>query len=177
MTERNTDLSDQVPLRIPKAVALYKQALPLVFPGLAVGTDLSNRESVDSATTTYTIWYDPVTKKNRRSSAADGYLWAASQQRAKLTVLATHKVDRILFSHDLTANGVVFLPTNGSVSPERGFEAFAAKGVILSAGSLASAPILERSGVGKASVLKSAGIKTLVDLPGVGTNLNVSQLP
>jgi len=125
----------------------------------------------------YTIWYDPVTKKNRRSSAADGYLWAASQQRAKLTLLATHKVDRVLFSHDLTANGVVFLPTNGSVSPERGFEAFAAKGVILSAGSLASAPILERSGVGKASVLKSAGIKTLVDLPGVGTNLNVSQLP
>ncbi len=123
----------------------------------------------------YTIWHDPVTGKNRRSSAADGYLWAPGQQRAKLTVLATHKVDKVLFDRKLTATGVVFLPTNGSVpSPSNAFKAYATKGVILSAGSLASAAILERSGVGSPSVLKAAGIKRLVDLPGVGAHLNVS---
>jgi len=123
-----------------------------------------------------TIWYDPVTGKNRRSSAADGYLWAPSQQRPKFTVLATHKVDKVLFGNDTTATGVLFLPSDGSVLPANSFKAFATKGVILSAGSLASAPILERSGIGKPSVLKSAGIKQVVDLLGVGTNLNVRPL-
>ncbi|KAK3369924.1 GMC oxidoreductase [Podospora didyma] len=160
------------PLRIPKAVALYKEALPLVFPGLAIGDDLSNRTAVSSATSMYTIWHDPVTGKNRRSSAADGYLWPPSQQRATLTVLATHKVDRVLFGHDLTAAGVVFLPTNGSVPSSKGPRVYATKGVILSAGSLATSAILERSGVGDPGVLKAAGIKRLVDLPGVGAHLN-----
>ncbi|KAK3356839.1 GMC oxidoreductase [Lasiosphaeria hispida] len=160
------------PLRIPGAVDLYKEALPLVFPGLAVGGDLSNRTSVSSASTMYTIWYDTVTGKNRRSSAADGYLWAPNQQRAKLTVLATHVVDKVLFGQGITATGVSFLPANGSTPSSKTFKAYAAKGVILSAGSLASAPVLERSGVGKPSVLKSAGITRLVDLPGVGANVN-----
>ena len=123
----------------------------------------------------YTIWQDPVTGKKRRSSAADGYLWAPGQQRSSLTVLATHNVDRVLFDRDRTATGVAFLPANGSVmSPPKGFKVYASKGVILAAGSLASAPILERSGVGRPSVLKSAGITQVVDLPGVGANLNVS---
>ncbi|KAK0716385.1 glucose oxidase [Lasiosphaeris hirsuta] len=160
------------PLRIPGAVKLYKEALPLVFPGLAIGDDLSNREFVSSASTMYTIWYDTVTGKIRRSSAADGYLWGPDQQRAKLTVLATHLVNKVLFDQDLTATGVSFLPTNGSVPVSKAFKAHAAKGVILSAGALASAPILERSGVGKTSTLRSAGIEQLIDLPGVGANLN-----
>ncbi|KAK4454486.1 hypothetical protein QBC34DRAFT_393518 [Podospora aff. communis PSN243] len=160
------------PLRISRSVALYKEALPLVFPGLSIGGDLSNRPAVSSASTMYTIWYDPATGIQRRSSAADAYLWVPNQQRAKLTVLATHKVDRVLFDRDLTATGVAFLASNGTaVSPKR-FRAYASKGVILAAGSLASAPILERSGVGKRSVLEPLGIKQLVDLPGVGANLN-----
>ena len=163
-------------MRIPEAIALYKQALPLTFPGLAIGGDLSNRTSVASATTLYTIWYDPVTGKNRRSSAADGLLWAPKQQRTKLVVLATHTVDRVLFNRDVTATGVSFLPTNGSVPSSKTFSAYATKGVILSAGSLATAPILERSGIGRSDVLKSARIRKMVDLPGVGANLNVRSL-
>lgn len=67
---------------------------------------------------------------------------------------------------------------------------YARKEVILAAGALGSAPILERSGVGNSayvlsninissttyrtvySVLKKAGIKQRVNLPGVGMNLN-----
>jgi len=160
-------------MRVPGLVARYKEAVPAVFPGVIVGDDLSNRASVSSAATMYTIWYDPVTGKNRRSSAADGLLWAPDQQRPTLTVLATHKVDRVLFGRHATATGVAFVPINGTAPSSGGFKAYAEKGVILSAGALASAPILERSGIGSLDILRASGIDIVVELPGVGSNLNV----
>lgn len=41
---------------------------------------------------------------------------------------------------------------------------------MLSAGSLGSPAILERSGIGAKSVLEKNGVKQIVDLPGVGEN-------
>lgn len=162
------NVSFPTPMRIPGAQKLYKEALPLVFPGLTVGNDLSNRTSVVSASASWTIWYDPVTGKNRRSSAADGLLWAAGQQRDSLTILANHKVDKVLFDKKMNAKGVKF----GTNSTSKLSTVYAKREIILAAGTLGSAPILERSGVGKASVLKAMGIEQLVDLPGVGANLN-----
>lgn len=46
----------------------------------------------------------------------------------------------------------------------------AKKLVVVSAGSLGSPQVLERSGVGKESVLKAAGIKVVSSVPGVGEN-------
>lgn len=43
---------------------------------------------------------------------------------------------------------------------------------ILSAGSIASPALLQQSGIGPASVLKKAGVEVVLDLPGVGRNLN-----
>ena len=43
--------------------------------------------------------------------------------------------------------------------------------VILSAGSIGSVQILQRSGIGPAQALKSAGIQPLIDLPAIGANL------
>ncbi|KAF4955646.1 hypothetical protein FSARC_11794 [Fusarium sarcochroum] len=43
--------------------------------------------------------------------------------------------------------------------------------VILSAGSIQSPGLLEQSGIGNKSVLAAAGIKQIIDLPGVGENL------
>lgn len=40
--------------------------------------------------------------------------------------------------------------------------------VVISAGALGSPLILERSGIGAKSLLDHAGVKTLVNLPGVG---------
>ena len=45
------------------------------------------------------------------------------------------------------------------------------KEVILSAGTIQSAQLLELSGVGQKAVLEAAGVKQKVDLPGVGENL------
>jgi choline dehydrogenase len=76
-------------MRIPAAQALYKAAMPLAFPGLVLGKDLSTRTVGGSvvANTVWTIWYDAVAGFNRRSSAAFAYLYAADQQRPTLTVL------------------------------------------------------------------------------------------
>ena len=158
----------QTPMRIPGAQKLYKEALPLVFPGLTIGNDLSKRTTNVSASASWTIWYDPVTGKNKRSSAADGLLWAAEQQRDSLTILANHKVDKVLFDKKMNAVGIVF----GQTSAAKLSTVYAKGEIILAAGTLGSAPILERSGVGKASTLKAAGIKQLVNLPGVGAHLN-----
>jgi len=155
-------------MRIPGAQKLYKEALPLVFPGLTIGNDLSKRTTNVSASASWTIWYDPVTGKNKRSSAADGLLWAAEQQRDSLTILANHKVDKVLFDKKMNAVGIVF----GQNSTTKLSTVYAKGEIILAAGTLGSAPILERSGVGKASTLKAAGIKQLVNLPGVGAHLN-----
>ncbi|KAG6009977.1 hypothetical protein E4U21_000748 [Claviceps maximensis] len=165
------NISFPTPMRIPGAVKLYKEALPHAFPGLSISNDLSNRSSVVSASTSWTIWHDPVTGEMKRSSAADALLWAPGQQRSSLTVLANHTVDKVHLDQSLRANGVRFSPTLFRNSKQQ-YVVKAAKSVILSAGALASAPILERSGVGKASVLSAAKVKQVVHLPGVGANLN-----
>ena len=110
----------------------------------------------------------------KRSSAADALLWAPGQQRLSLTVLANHTVDKVHLDQSLRANGVRFSPTLSKHTKQQ-FTVKAAKSVILAAGTLATAPILERSGVGKASILSAARVKQTVDLPGVGANLNVCQ--
>ncbi|KAF4445763.1 hypothetical protein F53441_10512 [Fusarium austroafricanum] len=43
--------------------------------------------------------------------------------------------------------------------------------VVLSAGSIQSPGLLEQSGIGGKSILEAAGIKQIIDLPGVGENL------
>ncbi|ROV90476.1 hypothetical protein VSDG_08449 [Cytospora chrysosperma] len=134
--------------------------------GITVGNKLTS--------SSWTIWYDPVTGQNLRSSAADGLLWAPEQQRNSLTVLANHKVDKVLFQESTTASGLTFGIKPGSTVPGSlsGIHTVpATKEVILAAGSLASAPVLERSGVSNKTILGVAGIETIVELPGVGCNL------
>jgi len=43
--------------------------------------------------------------------------------------------------------------------------------VVLTAGTANTSPLLERSGVGSSEILRKANVKCLVDLPGVGENL------
>jgi choline dehydrogenase-like flavoprotein len=47
----------------------------------------------------------------------------------------------------------------------------ASKEVILSAGTIQSPQLLELSGIGSTDILNAAGVKELIDLPGVGENL------
>ncbi|KDN45610.1 GMC oxidoreductase [Tilletiaria anomala UBC 951] len=103
-----------------------------------------------------------------RSYSAAAYFWPNSN-RPNLKVLTGALVDKIMFNqnsigNNLVASGVNFQYNGASYTvPVR-------KEVILSAGSVMSPAILERSGIGKESVLSAAGIPQLKELP-VGENL------
>ncbi|KAI0083871.1 alcohol oxidase [Irpex rosettiformis] len=104
-----------------------------------------------------------------RSYAVEYYCRSVSQKNFK--VLTNAQVTKILFSASgqshgsYTATGVQFV-SNGKT-----FTVKASKEVHLSAGSIQTPQLLELSGIGNATLLKSLDITTLIDLPGVGENL------
>jgi len=68
--------------------------------------------------------------------------------------------------------GVVY-SWNKAVLPDAGDETHvvhASKLIVLSAGAMGSPLVLERSGLGAATVLQKHGVTQVVDLPGVGEN-------
>jgi choline dehydrogenase len=106
-----------------------------------------------------------VTPKGRRSSTARGYLDQA-KARPNLTVVTHATTDRILFS-GTRAIGVAYLVGSSDVAEI----AHASREVLLSAGAIASPQILQRSGVGPSALLREHGVDSVLDLPGVGQNL------
>lgn len=104
-----------------------------------------------------------VTRNGRRASTARGYLDMA-KGRPNLTIHTQALTDVILFD-GLRACGVRFEHRGQTHS------AYATREVILSAGAIASPQILQRSGVGPGAWLREAGISEILDLPGVGNNL------
>ncbi|GAA5846204.1 hypothetical protein JCM5353_007042 [Sporobolomyces roseus] len=68
---------------------------------------------------------------------------------------------------NVIASGVSFVGANSTET----FTIKVKREVVLSAGSIQTPQILELSGVGNSSILEPLNIKTIVDLPGVGNNL------
>lgn len=106
-----------------------------------------------------------VTPQGRRSSTARGYLDRA-KGRPNLKIMTHATTDRILFDGK-RAIGVAYLSGAGNTA----CNVYARREVLLCAGAIASPQILQRSGVGAASLLKSFDIPVVHDLPGVGENL------
>ncbi|GAB5480283.1 MAG: choline dehydrogenase [Parasphingorhabdus sp.] len=98
-----------------------------------------------------------------RESTARAYLDPV-KKRTNLTVWTGALVDRLIMEGKRAAG--VALERSGVATT-----VFAAKEVILAAGSIASPALLQRSGIGAKSVLQDAGVKQVHDLPGVGENL------
>ncbi|KAL9938497.1 hypothetical protein V8E36_002216 [Tilletia maclaganii] len=105
-----------------------------------------------------------------RSYSAVAY-YLPNSARPNLKVLLNSTVSKITFgnnkdpSGNLIANGVTY-QTGGQTN-----SLAVRREVIVSGGVVNSPQILELSGIGNKTILKSAGIQTLVDLPGVGENL------
>jgi choline dehydrogenase-like flavoprotein len=102
-------------------------------------------------------------KRGRRWSAARGFLKPALS-RPNLKVVTGALIDRVEIVEGRAA-GVVY--RQGGQTHHAGAQGE----VILSAGAVASPPILERSGIGDPEILKANGVEPLVELPGVGANL------
>jgi choline dehydrogenase len=103
------------------------------------------------------------THRGRRDSSARAYL-ARAQKRGNLRVITHAHVDRIGFEGN-RAVSVTYLRHGQSVTVR------ARREIILSAGSVASPLILQRSGLGPEALLRAEGITPLADLRHVGENL------
>jgi choline dehydrogenase-like flavoprotein len=102
-------------------------------------------------------------KGGERESAATAFLNPV-KNRPNLTVLTGCVVDKVTIEKR-RATGVEL------VGPAGVRRMAARKEVIVSAGSIASPALLQRSGVGSGAELRKHGIDVIHDLPGVGKNL------
>ncbi|MEC5209237.1 choline dehydrogenase [Psychrobacter sp. PL15] len=104
-----------------------------------------------------------VTPNGRRASTARGYLDQA-KLRSNLTILTGALTDVILFDGK-RATGVKVEHDGETKS------FYAAREVIVSSGAIATPQLLQRSGIGPGQWLKELGVPVVLDLPGVGNNL------
>ncbi|KAK0716111.1 hypothetical protein B0H67DRAFT_601463 [Lasiosphaeris hirsuta] len=107
----------------------------------------------------FPTFMDPV--KHERSYATNGHY--SNVIRPNYHLMADTPVRRVLLK-DGGATGVELKTDNST------FTIKATKEILVAAGAVHTPQILQRSGIGPQKVLKAAGIKTLVDLPGVGQN-------
>ncbi|TCD63417.1 hypothetical protein EIP91_005416 [Steccherinum ochraceum] len=112
--------------------------------------------------------YDPAS--HTRSYAVTTF-YLPNQDRPNLHVLTEAVVGRILTERDVngdgnvTATGVEFYHGGTKYTVKAGRE------VIVSAGALKSAQVLELSGIGRKDVLEKINVPVVLDLPGVGQNV------
>ncbi|KAI8986144.1 alcohol oxidase-like protein [Trametes punicea] len=119
-------------------------------------------------------WIDARTGK--RSDVPHHYIYPQSSN-TNLHILTGHQVKRITFK-DNVATGIEYV-ANRRFYPDAKPEvltATARRMVVLSAGTFGSPLVLERSGIGAASILQKLGVQQIVDLPGVGENYQDHQL-
>ncbi|XP_018027293.1 glucose dehydrogenase [FAD, quinone] [Hyalella azteca] len=107
---------------------------------------------------------DVTVKNGKRHTAADAFL-RPNLQRPNLRLQSGSHVTKILFDDNLKATGVEYRQDNKTK------RAYARKEVVVCAGAIDSPKLLLLSGIGPQQHLQGLGIKTLVDLPGVGENL------
>ena len=129
-----------------------------VEKGLPENHDYNGAEQMGAGLFQFTI------KNFKRHSTARAFLVPATK-RPNLKVITKALTRRILVEND-RATGVEFMTGSGSSQT-----AYAAKEVILSAGSFNSPQLLMLSGIGEAEELKKHGIPLKKHLPGVGKNL------
>ena len=108
-------------------------------------------------------YFQVTEKKGLRCSAAVGYL-RPIKNRNNLKIVTKAHVKNIDFNKK-KAVGISYWKNNQLIKVK------AKKEIILSAGSIGSPHILQASGVGDASKIKTHGIKIINNSPGVGKNL------
>lgn len=106
--------------------------------------------------------FDRNVHRGRRWSASKAYL-KPIRSRPNLTVRTRAFVRRVLFD-GTRATGVEYVHAGRTRTVEAGE-------TILSGGAIATPQLLQVSGVGPAEHLRSVGVEPIVDLPGVGRNL------
>ena len=124
-------------------------------------------EGIGDQNAVFTDGHFPLPLSNRegrhRVSASMAYLDAATRARPNLTILTDTEVATL----DLADSRVM-----GVSAIRNGMrQSYEAAEVVVCAGAIHSPALLMRSGIGPEVALRKLGIRTIVDLPGVGRNL------
>ena len=137
------------------------------FSDAAVEMGINKTEDFNSGDNAGVGYFDVNQRSGWRWSTSKAFLRPV-QSRPNLTVWTEAQVETLTFLTD--ANGA--LRCSGVVVQHQGQSkvVLAGREVILSAGAVNSPQILQLSGIGPAALLKSQGIKIVVDAP-VGENL------
>ena len=137
------------------------------FSDAAVEMGINKTEDFNSGDNAGVGYFDVNQRSGWRWSTSKAFLRPV-QSRPNLTVWTEAQVETLTFLTD--ANGT--LRCSGVVVQHQGQSkvVLAGREVILSAGAVNSPQILQLSGIGPAALLKSHGIKVVVDAP-VGENL------
>ena len=145
----------------PVQIGLIENPPPHVSGGIPTLKNLGLSENLESLNgSNIGTMYQPAMQRfsNHTRSYSIDYLPRAGANLVIRYNTTTHKVKL----DNKKATGVIL--TDGE-------EVKAKKEVILSGGSLLTPKILELSGIGQKAVLEKAGVKQLIELPGVGENL------
>ncbi|VDC04865.1 unnamed protein product [Peniophora sp. CBMAI 1063] len=174
------DVAEQQSLKVESWNHGTSGTLHHSFPGIFMGAEKAIQDALVSTGFEYAkdpLGGDPAgvffstqsvdSKTYTRSYSASAF-FVPAQDRQNLTVTVNALVSRVIteqVSGKVQATAVEFLNEGATYTVNVGGE------VVLSAGALKSPQILELSGIGKKEVLDSFGIPVVVDLPGVGENL------
>src|SRR5436305_263474 len=128
------------------------------------------------------LWFTPLaTDAGQRNGTREYIRTVQDKFPNNLTVKTNALVTKVLFDEQNTALGVEYLdgahlyradPSANEATNAAGIEqVFVNKEVILSAGTFNTPELLKLSGIGPREELERFGIQVLVELPGVGENL------
>ena len=149
------------PLHVEDRV--YTHELSHAFVDSAVSAGLKPTDDFNGVTQEGAGLYQVTCRKGRRWSTNDAYLRPA-RSRPNLTVTTGALAARVELDGS-RATGVTFRQAGGTHTVH------ATREVLLCGGSINSPQLLMLSGIGPASHLREVGVQSLVDLPGVGANL------
>jgi choline dehydrogenase len=148
-----------IPLPTPFAGAFIEAARELGYRGGTPHWDFNGHQHENGAG----LFQVTVTPDGRRATTARAFLDDAAVA-GRLTVILRASVSRIVLENG-RAIGVEY------VAAGRPATAWADAEVVLCAGAFGSPHLLMLSGIGPAAPLRTNGIRCVVDLPGVGQNL------
>ncbi|KAJ8519803.1 hypothetical protein ONZ45_g3288 [Pleurotus djamor] len=154
-------LSHLVPSVFPFWVQAYEEL------GLPFNKDPSSGNNIG-------VWpsSNAIDLASSRVSSATAY-YSPVKDQANVTVITGARVTRLIFRADSHDGATVDRVEYTVGDHDEILSVFVGKEAILSAGSYQTPQILELSGIGSRQVLESQDINVVVDLPGVGENLQV----
>ncbi|KAI5779604.1 hypothetical protein EDC01DRAFT_633896 [Geopyxis carbonaria] len=137
-------------------------------------TQMGVAQSKDQAASSVGAFWSPnnIDPRNQTRSFARTAYYDTAKTRANLHVLTSRKVTKLATNTGgkagVKVTGVSYVDPS---APSKVFTARAKREYILSAGSLHSPQLLQLSGIGPKALLQKHNIPVVVDLPGVGNNL------